>query len=390
MGFTVSDALQCPGLREFRLVAGNSGLNRVIGSTEFLDAEYDDEVMGNTGRKCFFSKNAFVLTSLMSIKNDESKILPLVKRLVEENVSALAIEEVYFTSLPAEVISYADEQGFPILMFAYDVANTDEIIIEIHEAMLNNDSLYTLEQKIAELMNPNISRATAFAVASELVEGAEAPYVVYFFQKEYTKEIRTIYKLLIEGAEEDGYYILPYKTGLFMIKPVEQHQKERLEKNLDMLLIQNGIDRTKLHIGCSKIFFLWKYLDYALKEAMYAAQYAEMFAQGYAEFTEIGIYRILLPYKNDYWLLEFCKSLLDQLQNYDREYETELFDTVQTYIEHNCNVNEVADILHIHKNTVRYRLGKAKELLMGEQESEKHFEEQMYLAFEWKKLMSDS
>ncbi len=55
------------------------------------------------------------------------------------------------------------------------------------------------------------------------------------------------------------------------------------------------------------------------------------------------------------------RHLLDILE-YDRENNTEYYGTVETYLFSGQNLTKAAEILHVHKNTVAYRIGKAKVL----------------------------
>ena len=59
----------------------------------------------------------------------------------------------------------------------------------------------------------------------------------------------------------------------------------------------------------------------------------------------------------------FYEGLTLPIKNYDEKYNTELFDTAVIYFEKDGNIIETANELFIHKNTVRYRLEKIKEIL---------------------------
>ncbi len=54
---------------------------------------------------------------------------------------------------------------------------------------------------------------------------------------------------------------------------------------------------------------------------------------------------------------------LETLRAYDRENDTELLHTLSCYIRHMGDLNRTADILFIHRNTVKYRIQKIKDML---------------------------
>ncbi|MED3757293.1 helix-turn-helix domain-containing protein, partial [Geobacillus stearothermophilus] len=47
---------------------------------------------------------------------------------------------------------------------------------------------------------------------------------------------------------------------------------------------------------------------------------------------------------------------LEKLQAYDRKHHSDLVKTFETFFDHNENVQETADVLNVHPNTLAYRL----------------------------------
>jgi len=73
------------------------------------------------------------------------------------------------------------------------------------------------------------------------------------------------------------------------------------------------------------------------------------------------------------------------VKNYDEKYNMELFDTAVKYIENDGKINETANALFLHKNTIRYRIKKIKELLNME-DYEGKFYEQLSIAIKLHKI----
>lgn len=59
----------------------------------------------------------------------------------------------------------------------------------------------------------------------------------------------------------------------------------------------------------------------------------------------------------------FCHQKIWDLDNYDRQHNTELSITLQVYLEQTRSLSKTAEILFVHRNTVRYRINKCMELL---------------------------
>ena len=62
-------------------------------------------------------------------------------------------------------------------------------------------------------------------------------------------------------------------------------------------------------------------------------------------------------------LLLFCHQKVQELADYDRVHNTELCATLQVYLEQTKSLVHTAEILFIHRNTVRYRINKCMELM---------------------------
>ena len=61
--------------------------------------------------------------------------------------------------------------------------------------------------------------------------------------------------------------------------------------------------------------------------------------------------------------LASLRSLLEPLSSFDREHDANLCETLKIFLECDRSCKEAADLLHIHRNTLRYRLSKIEELL---------------------------
>ena len=78
---------------------------------------------------------------------------------------------------------------------------------------------------------------------------------------------------------------------------------------------------------------------------------------------EIGAYRLLLQVKRPRELQAFAQSVLGRVHSYDERHQAKLLLTLHTYMAHRCNAAATAKTLHVHPNTVGYRLRRIERLL---------------------------
>ncbi|MDW0113051.1 helix-turn-helix domain-containing protein [Sporosarcina saromensis] len=99
-------------------------------------------------------------------------------------------------------------------------------------------------------------------------------------------------------------------------------------------------------------------LSVSYKEAMRSVGYAKKYNVPIVEYSMLGIERLL--YEVDQELLErFMNDKLGQLKRADAT----LIDTLNVFIQSNSSQKRTANALHVHPNTLYYRLRKAEEIL---------------------------
>jgi len=102
------------------------------------------------------------------------------------------------------------------------------------------------------------------------------------------------------------------------------------------------------------------------REALHVIQVKRLFRQETAHifgYNDLGIYRFLLKLKQ--WGEEegYTNSRLDRLKAYDRENQTNLLETLETFLDAAGKGNLTAQRLHIHINTLSYRLRRMEEIM---------------------------
>lgn len=78
---------------------------------------------------------------------------------------------------------------------------------------------------------------------------------------------------------------------------------------------------------------------------------------------DVGPYRLLLQVKRPRELQAFAQSVLGAVHTYDQQHQAQLALTLRTYMAQSCNAALTARTLHVHANTVGYRLRRIQRLL---------------------------
>lgn len=129
--------------------------------------------------------------------------------------------------------------------------------------------------------------------------------------------------------------------------------------------LQAGLAGFTFALGRSRIATDPADLPRAAAEALLAANVAEGGEGGQPlAFEETGAYRLLLSTmsENPGELHRFYAETVEPLVAYDDQYETDLLQTLETFLELDGNVARTAQRLFTHRHTIYYRLERVREL----------------------------
>jgi purine catabolism regulator len=80
------------------------------------------------------------------------------------------------------------------------------------------------------------------------------------------------------------------------------------------------------------------------------------------DFGDLGVYRLLALLRESSELWEFYRATLAPLADYDRLQDAELLKTLEAFFANLGNLTRTAQALHVHRNTLLYRLGRIGEI----------------------------
>jgi purine catabolism regulator len=105
-----------------------------------------------------------------------------------------------------------------------------------------------------------------------------------------------------------------------------------------------------------------------LRRSFHQAQEALVLAHtllggdGVLLFSDLGLYRLLCQLQDSEELVEFYNRTLGPLVQYDAGHNTELVQTLETFFAHHGNASQTAETLHLHRNSLLYRLERIGEI----------------------------
>lgn len=130
-GLSVGEVLGASTLNGARLIAGRSGLDRVVQRLNVMEVP---DILS------WVKPHELLLTTGYPLRNTPQSLDNLVADLDERGLAALAIKlGRYLDSLPAEMIAQADRRGFPLILLPNDVG-FDDILNQVLTDILNRQA----------------------------------------------------------------------------------------------------------------------------------------------------------------------------------------------------------------------------------------------------------
>lgn len=368
---TVSTLLSKPIFSTFRLLSGKGGLDNTVSVSGFFEWEDEAHI-----RKDFIP-GIFVLTTLSMFRDNWPEAEKHLKLLIRNGVSAIAIKNVFFDGVSDSLRGYADQFDVPLFIFSDTYVNDIIQVIQNEVADSAHHSLgstvletiikgHTLsaasKQDLLCKINPYFHLGSMASIY--ISDGESRPSSSQKSLRLYQYSVNHIKQLIkeLEPTAEVTYSYTLYKRGVFFLLTHEdkgcdtfRQYLRALKKQLcDAPLLQG------FYIGTSAVLPSAD-ISRILKEAIFANTSCILDQCRYKNITDIGLdYAIF-----DHIESETSNACLDHFMEMIAEAEsnhTPFLDTLLVYTQCDGNIERTAEILHQHKNTIRYRLERIRKL----------------------------
>jgi purine catabolism regulator len=131
VGLRVSEVLEAPCLAEARVLAGASGLDRIVRRLNVMEVP---DILP------WVKPHELLLTTGYPLRDDPEGLVRLVGELDDRGLAALAIKfHRYLDEVPAGLIEEADRRGFPVIEFPQGVG-FDDVLNEVLGTLLNRQA----------------------------------------------------------------------------------------------------------------------------------------------------------------------------------------------------------------------------------------------------------
>ena len=364
-----------------KLVAGEKGVGRNIRWIYFADCVQCLKEGFNLAE--LIHGEELVIVTNESLTGDDEKIIDMIRVMFSKNIAGFVINE---GQISQRVIDYCNEIELPLYELSVELHLIDlsQIVCKaLVEEESNTNSrerilssiLYTDNLNVEEIMEQanylgvNLSGKYRIVVI-QMHEPEGLPNQKKTADEGHLMEVRENIKKSIE-TEFRSYgmrhlMVLSQPNAAVVLLPAELFSRDLL-----ITILTNIMNRGegKYHISMKAgVGTAYEYIEdfkKSYQEAKNALAISKIVTkeQKVYFYENLGIYSLIAQITNGKFLDDYIESRIGKLIKADQMQEGELCETLETYLEHNCNANATAEALFIHRNTMRYRMDKIKRIL---------------------------
>ncbi|MGI6704062.1 MAG: PucR family transcriptional regulator [Clostridia bacterium] len=355
MSISVREALKLDCFEGVKLIAGQSGLDRMINRVSVLESPDLDDFYTSMG------KGDFYISSLYAVKDDTKAQMNTVKMLVGTNSSGLCLIDLYMNDLCPEIKEYADNEGYPIVMISNFVPYA-AVITEIMDAIIEHKEDTITEMTIRNLLVPTVTGQEVCDTAKRINNKLRDNIGALYLKADPGEEVGV--EALRHGfRDREHWSFLKYEGGILIIMSFGKEPKERINMQLKQVIESIDYYLNSYNLGISRFHKGLGNLSTCIREALISCEVCEGRNESKVYYNDLGVYRLLMLLKDEPELKRYHDEIMAPLADYDQKNGTSLVSTAISYVDNDGDVGRTAIDLYQHQNTVRYRLNKIKEIL---------------------------
>lgn len=349
--------------KEYRLnmIAGAEGLGNFV---EWVHIIEDIEVAD------FLNGNELVMTTGIGNINTPENIMKYAKRLYEKHCSCLIINiGPYIKEVPRVLIDFCNENNMPLFTVPWEVRLVNltrwfcEMLVESAEkerglTSLVKDYLFKPEERpmlYSDLTRHGFSQHLNYCVITFglEIEQEEKPDAQIM---EHLHEMMEWEVNKLPGSsvifKNDGRYMVI--TAGMMTKDIERFVAQMQKKHMG--------DMAKLHIAVTSnkenLTSLPK--NFEMANRVYALGIT--LSEPVLYYDELETYKLLLLVSDKKEMKDYEQKYLGAVLEYDESNNTDYLQFIKLFLENGANVQQLANSMFVHRNTIHYKMNKIKEI----------------------------
>ena len=370
--FQCKDLFKLPSLSKMKIIAGNKGLHKIIRWSYKAESIHLAK---------WVHGGELLIVSKMVIHEKDFNLYNFLKEAISLNISGalLLIGPNYIEQIPQSVIDLSNQKHFPLFLIPWDTPLVDifeelghaiasiNLINDKHKDLLfsiifnTNLSLDYLKYQSQEVnfsfdgylqffeINFLLPQSENTLILNDVDKDTICQFIHTLFENEHIPILSSSYTKNIIAL------INVNNTSLDTLNTLFPQILNYIKENPPNYIVNIGIGTRQKSLEKYKLSYeqASKCINLAIKQKQKNMIYY---------YEQLGLYQLFYDINNKTLLENFVHNILYNLIAYDKKYNTNLIQTLEVYLNKNCNLNQTAETLFIHRNTIKYRLQRIEEI----------------------------
>lgn len=355
---------------KLELLAGREGLENTVSWVHLIeDVTTTDFIRGSE----------LIITTGLGIQ-DEYWLEHFIENLSAKHAVGLIVNVGnYIKEIPAHTLELCEKISFPLFIMPWDIHLVDIIqdfcnrIIHAEQLELSESSAFLHAFKSPE------NKSSYFPYLEQNGFRLKGSYCVLVIHPEkdihppdkdiLTKKIRItaanfLNRLIVQSA------VIMQNQDIFIVfhgAPIDKVRK--YTNKLNQLLKQEYDANINIRMGVGPLVMSADNIHKSYQRGQAVLRIGKARKVDLMFYDDIGINKILLAVEDPQVLTDMHRDTLGELENYDKQHNTDYLHILRLYLLHNSSVQAVAEETFTHRNTINYRIKKIKELLASDLET---------------------
>ena len=378
MSITLREIVKQVKHLEMKLVAGEAGLDREVLWTHMVDSDTIS---------AFLQGQELTFTTGIGI-SEKLPLLRLVQEVYRNGASGIVINiGPYVEKIGQDVLDFANEKAFPVFevpwkiqrlqvkvtsrimrIICFDITKEQQSRIEVSAALNNaflcpaQEELYTVPLMRKGYMADSIYTAVTIRVKMQknTVEGERMEQLY----SRLSSHLRCNYKRILCCAQEKQLVlVLCDYTGTekkdVLTYIFEHFCQELKEGETALFCVGNQAE------GLRRLYKSYETANQMADVAVMGNIPGEQCCGRHklVFYKNAGMFRILFALKDEEVMQGYVEDTVQPLLEYDALHHTDLAGVLQCYLRHDGSLQDTANEMIVHRNTVNYKINKASEIL---------------------------
>lgn len=358
-------------LYKLKLICGKKGLGNIMDWVYISESIYPSS---------YLNEGELVISTGYRNNETDNWLYSFITILIEHDASALILNTGdYLTEndITPEIIDLCNQHDFPLFTMPWEIHLYDITHDYYNRIFHDNQAGYETAVAFLDLIyqNPDTERSLALLRKNgyQSDDKYRICYLSYRINNSDKKSsgrisllehyLKTHCSSLCFAVENEAAFILIFKKNNNSDKLNSFTENQKAAEKISLMISEAAAAFSSIDItaGLSGIIENLVELPTGYYQAKSSAAIGGARGDAFCAFDDLGFFKLLLSISDRTILEEFVDEKLGAVLSYDKKHKSNYTETLYQYLIQNGSIQNIAEALFCHRNTINYRIHYIKE-----------------------------